>query len=351
MRSTRIFFSIAVWLLASTVAFAQAPPPQGAIPPCQPAPQPPAQPPTPAQPQPPRDAVVMQIPGVVAAAAKWTKVWQTGGNNADGIIADKDGSLLIAQEDNSAVVKLDPNDKASVFLSNTRRGGSLSMDRKSRLYVVLREPQPASSDPSIKAGIGILLPDRRVFADTLTEGTKLIGRPNDLTADSKGGVYFTQGCVYYARPDGKISAAADNLRTNGIVLSPDEKTLYVTNGPEVAAFDVQSNGTLTNRRAFAKLEAGGNGDGSTIDADGRLYVTSAPGVQVFDKTGKYQGVIPTPRPVISVAFAGRDKKTLYVVGAGAEDTGGQPIREGVQQTGRTIYKLPMTAQGYKDRAK
>jgi gluconolactonase len=327
MRSTRIFFSIAVWLLASTVAFAQAPPPQGAIPPCQPAPQPPAQPPTPAQPQPPRDAVVMQIPGVVAAAAKWTKVWQTGGNNADGIIADKDGSLLIAQEDNSAVVKLDPNDKASVFLSNTRRGGSLSMDRKS------------------------LLPDRRVFADTLTEGTKLIGRPNDLTADSKGGVYFTQGCVYYARPDGKISAAADNLRTNGIVLSPDEKTLYVTNGPEVAAFDVQSNGTLTNRRAFAKLEAGGNGDGSTIDADGRLYVTSAPGVQVFDKTGKYQGVIPTPRPVISVAFAGRDKKTLYVVGAGAEDTGGQPIREGVQQTGRTIYKLPMTAQGYKDRAK
>ena len=293
----------------------------------------------------------MQIAGVVAAGSKWTKVWQTGGNNADGIIAYKDGSLLIAQEDNSAVVKLDTKDQATVFLSNTRRGGSLSMDRQGRLYMVLREPQPATSDPSIKAGIGLLLPERKVFADTFTEGTKLTGRPNDLAADSKGGVYFTQGCVYYARPDGKITAVADNLRTNGIVLSPDEKTLYVTNGPAVAAFDVQANGMLTNRREFAKLEAGGNGDGSAVDADGRLYVTSAPGVQVFDKTGKYLGVIPTPRPVISVGFAGPDKKMLYVVGAGAEDASGQPIREGVQQTGRTIYKLPLIAQGYKARAK
>jgi len=293
----------------------------------------------------------MPISGVVAAGSKWTKAWQTGGNNADGIIADKDGGLLIAQEDNSAVVKLDTKDRASVFLSNTRRGGSLSMDRQGRLYVVLREPQPATSDPSIKAGIGLLLPERKVLADTFTEGTKLTGRPNDLAADSKGGVYFTQGCVYYAKSDGKITAVADNLRTNGIVLSPDEKTLYVTNGPAVAAFDVQANGMLANRREFAKLEAGGNGDGSAVDADGRLYVTSAPGVQIFDKTGKYLGVIPTPRPVISVGFAGSDKKMLYVVGAGAEDRSGQPIREGVQQTGRTIYKLPLIAQGYKARAK
>jgi gluconolactonase len=353
----RSIFAIAFYLATSNLMFGQAPAPQTAIPPCLPAPQPAPQPaPAPAAqpgqaPQGPRDVTVMAIPSVVAAGVKWTKVWQTGGNNADGIIADKDGGLLVAQEDNSAVVKIDTSDKASVFLSNTRRGGSLAMDRQGRLYVVLREPQPASSDPSIKAGIGVLLPDRKVFADTFSEGTKLTGRPNDLAADSKGGVYFTQGCVYYAKSDGKITSVADNLRTNGIVLSPDEKTLYVTNGPAVAAFEVQPNGMLTNRREFGKLEAGGNGDGSAVDAEGRLYVTSAPGVQVFDKSGKYLGVIPTPRAVISVAFAGSDKKTLYVVGAGAEDASGQPIREGVQQTGRTIYKLPMIAQGYKGRAK
>lgn len=107
---------------------------------------------------------------------------------------------------------------------------------------------------------------------------------------------------------------------------------------------------LTNRRDFATL-AMGSGDGLAMDTEGRLYVTSNPGVQVFDKTGKYLGLIPTPRSVISVAFGGADKKTLYVVGSGAEDANGQPIRQGPQQTAATIYRLPMIARGLKDRAK
>ena len=88
-----------------------------------------------------------------------------------------------------------------------------------------------------------------------------------------------------------------------------------------------------------------------VDADGRLYVTSNPGVQAFDKTGKYLGFIPTPRGVISVAFAGKNKRTLYVVGSGAEDANGQPIKEGPQQTAATVYKLSMLAEGVKGRAK
>ncbi len=110
-------------------------------------------------------------------------------------------------------------------------------------------------------------------------------------------------------------------------------------------------GKLANRRDFTTLAAGGNGDGSAVDAQGRLYVTSNPGVQVFDKTGKYLGLLPTPRAVISVAFAGPDKRNLYIVGSGAEDANGQPIREGPQQTAATVYKLPMIAEGLKGRAK
>jgi gluconolactonase len=113
---------------------------------------------------------------------------------------------------------------------------------------------------------------------------------------------------------------------------------------------VKSPGVLANRRDFAMLQMG-NGDGSAVDSEGRLYVTSNPGVQVFDKTGKYLGLIPTPRGVISVAFAGPDRKTLYIVGSGAEDAKGQPIREGPQQTAATIYKLPMIAQGLRGRGK
>ena len=140
------------------------------------------------------------------------------------------------------------------------------------------------------------------------------------------------------------------MRTNGIAFSLDGKTLYVTNGDGIVAFDVAAPGRLTNRRDFATL-AMGNGDGLAVDSEGRLYVTSNPGVQVFESTGRYLGLIPTPRSVISAVFAGPDKNILYVVGSGADDANGQPIREGPQQTAATIYRLPMVAHGIPGRAK
>ncbi len=119
----------------------------------------------------------------------------------------------------------------------------------------------------------------------------------------------------------------DDIRANGIMLSRDEKTVYVTNGNVILAFDINCRmAPSTNRRNFATLEAGGNGDGMAIDNDGRLYVTSAPGVQVFSPDGKYLGLIPTPRSAISVAFAGPGKRTLYIVGSGALGPDGQEFR-------------------------
>jgi gluconolactonase len=295
---------------------------------------------------------VTEIPGIVAASAKWTKVWQSGGNSADGILADKDGNVLVAQEDFDAVLKIDKNDNASVFVSNAKGVGSLSMDRQGNLYGAHRTERAGSTKPdkdSIVNAITFLAPSRKTVADKCSDGMTLNVRPNDLAADSQGGAYFTSGCVYYGGPNG-VSVAAENLNTNGIIFSPDDKTLYVTNGGTIVAFDVKGTGTLANRRDFATL-AMGSGDGLAVDSEGRLYVTSGPGVQILDKTGKYLGLIPTPRSVISVAFAGADKKMLYVVGSGAEDANGQPIREGPQQTAATIYKLPTIVQGVKDRAK
>jgi gluconolactonase len=150
-----------------------------------------------------------------------------------------------------------------------------------------------------------------------------------------------------------VTSLGDGLRTNGIILSRDERVLYVTNGNAIVAFDVQADGSTANRREFATLEAGGNGDGMTIDAEGRLYVTSNPGVQVFDANGKYLGVIPTPRAPISVAFSGAAKKTLYVVGSGAAGPDGREIvtAAGVRNNAKTIYRLPMFAAGFSGRPK
>jgi gluconolactonase len=298
---------------------------------------------------------VTAIPGIVAAGVQWAKVWQGAGNSADGILADKDGAVLVAQEDYDAVLKIDQNDKTSVFVANAKGVGSLSMDRQGRLYGAHRTERPGSTKPDIASivnAITILAPERKTIAEKWADGTTLSARPNDLAADGQGGAFFTSstGCLFYASSDGKATVLDENIRSNGIVFSTDDKTLYVTNGGRVVAFDVTGTGRLANRRDFATLASGG-GDGLAIDSEGRLYVTAGSSVQIFDNTGKYLGLIPTPRGVISVAFAGPGKKTLYVVGSGAEDANGQPIREGPQQTAATVYKLPMIAEGVKDRSK
>lgn len=303
-----------------------------------------------------RDVTVTGIPDVVAAGAKWTLAW-SGTDNADGIVGTPDGGLLFAQEQPNRVSKLDRNDTVSVAAENTHGAGSVALDAMGRILVVQRTcTDPGRRDPTPCAEpttVGIILPerDRKVLADNV-QG-KSLGRINDLVVDRQGGVYFTSGGAYYVKPGGPVVAVGENLRTNGIMLSRDEKTLYVTNGMVVVSFDVRPDGTVANQRDFAKLEAGGSGDGLAVDAAGRLYVTSNPGVQVFSPEGKYLGVIPTPRGVISVAFAGPDKKTLYVVGSGALDAGGKEITtaEGVRNNAKSIFRIPMLAAGFSGRAK
>jgi gluconolactonase len=287
----------------------------------------------------PREYTVKEIPAVIAAGQRWRFVWQEAGNNGDGIVGTNDGGLLIAQNDNSKVVKLDKNGKPSVVYADTHTGGSLSISKKGGVFIVQR---------GLKSGILQLAPRRRQLANSY-QGDPLDcigGNPNDLSADSNGGVYFTQGGVYHADAKGTITKYGEDITPNGIILSADEKTLYVTNGPTLAAFDVRSDGSLANQREFAKLEGGGNGDGSTIDAAGRIYVTTNPGVQVIGPDGTYLGIVPSPRPVISVAFGGPDKKTLYVLARGATSVNGEEVANAAQ-----VYAIPMVAQGFKGRPK
>jgi sugar lactone lactonase YvrE len=285
-----------------------------------------------------REYKVEAIPGVIAAGQQWKFLWQEVGNNGDGIVGTDDGALLLAQNDNSKVLKLDKDGKTSVAYSDTHTGGALSMNKKKALFIVER---------GLRANVTQLTPQRKVLADSYQgEPLDCIGGViNDLTADSKGGVYFTMGGVYYADPKGVVTKYG-NTTPNGIILSADEKTLYATNGPAIAAFDVQPDGSLTNQREFAKLEGPGGGDGSTIDKDGRLYVTTNIGVQVLGPDGKHLGTIPTPRGVITTAFGGKDKKTLYIPARGATQADGTEVANAAQ-----VWAIQMIAQGYKNRAK
>jgi gluconolactonase len=285
-----------------------------------------------------RDYAVTEIPGVIRAGQKWTFVWQQAGNNGDGIVGTDDGGVLLAQNDRSSVVKLDTNGNASVAYSDTHTGGALSASAKGDLFIVER---------GLRMKVEQLAPRRRVLANSFQgEPLDCVGAViNDLTADSRGGVYFTMGGLFHADAKGVVTRYGENLFTNGVILSPDEKTLYVTNAATLAAFDVQRDGSLTNQREFVKLNAGG-GDGSTIDSQGRIYVTTGAGVEVIGRDGKHLGVIPAPRGVISCAFGGNDKKTLFVLARGAQDADGNEVANAAQ-----VWSIQTIAQGYRRRPK
>src|SRR5438067_1985525 len=212
-----------------------------------------------------KDVTISGIPGVIAAGAKWKIAWH-GDDNADGLIGTADGGLLFAQEQPSIIGKLDKDDHYSVFIKDTHGAGAVTIDKQGRIIAAQR----TCTDPGRPANLGpcreppmvsVLAPERKVLADKF-EG-KPLERLNDVVVDGKGNVYFSAGTAYYIKSDGEVVGLGNDIRSNGIMLSPDDKTLYVTNNIVILAFDVKPDGTASNRREFAKLQ-GGNGDGMTI---------------------------------------------------------------------------------------
>ena len=287
------------------------------------------------QPQPERPTTAPDIPGVVAAGTRVERVW-TGLRAADGLISEPDGTLLLPEQRADRISRFDHDGNSTLYLEDTNEAGGIAFDTLGRLIAVERRM------PRVR----VLVPERQILVDTY-EGERL-QRLSDIVADQKGGVYFTEGAnsaVYYISPGGQVTRLADDIDgANGIMLSPDERTLYVTNRPAgILAYDVLPDGSIRNRRGFVKPEGGQ--DGMAIDATGRLYVVGPPGIQVFSPEGQHLGTIPIPRPTTTLAFAGPEKKTLYVIGRGNDGPGGD------SGDARSMYRISMLAEGFKGRAK
>jgi gluconolactonase len=162
---------------------------------------------------------------------------------------------------------------------------------------------------------------------------KIFNGPNDLVVRSDGSVYFTDPIwglrgrrsalgfegVYRISPDKKVTLLTKDVAyPNGIAFSPDEKTLYVndyTNAPDfqgtILAFDVNPDGSITNRRAFGPK--GAAGDGLKVDAKGNLW-SAGPrgGVLILAPDGKEVGHVPFPGTTINLAWGGAKGTTLFV---------------------------------------
>jgi len=181
---------------------------------------------------------------------------------------------------------------------------------------------------------------------------KPIDGPNDLVLDARGGIYFTDPqftpdaeknqpgrCVYYLNQDGNLIRVIEPDKfamPNGVILSPDGKTLFVNNTYDdeewwnvdsdkdqyVWAYDVNDDGTVTNGRAFAKLfltedvlDRQGkttSADGMAIDQEGNLYIATLAGLHIFNSNGEFVGIVNFPTFPVSVCFGGDDMQTLYI---------------------------------------
>jgi sugar lactone lactonase YvrE len=282
----------------------------------------------------------MAIPGVIADGQKWKVVWAWEGNNVDGPIAGRNGAFLVANNDASNVMQLDPaTGRATVLHKDTNTGGALSRSKNGALFLAVR---------GLGSGIVQLEPTRKPLVTTYRgEPIDCLGGiMNDLAADKHGGVYFTiTGTgVFYSTPRGVVTQYGNGVEgANGIVLSPDEKILYISSGASVIAFDVQPNGSLTNQREFGKLRGGDAGDGSAVDSGGRLYVATGASADVFAPGGQFLGSITGPQGMHGVAFGGRDKKTLF----GIVFYGGW----GTDSARNQVVAIQTLAQGYVGRAK
>jgi gluconolactonase len=294
--------------------------------------------------------MVTAIPGVIAAGAKW-EIAAVTFENADGITGGPDGSVMWASPPTSRVSGLDKDGHNKVFFERTNGAGAIGFAADGRVFAMMRDKTSNGGAAPFPA-FGLVHPETKVLADNY-EGDKFKGA-GDLAVDNKGGVFLVESGrqpfpgIYYYSPEGTLTRIADGVRANGITLSLDEKTLYLTNREAIVAFAVQPDGMLSNPKEFGKLDAGAVPDGLAIDAAGRLYVAAAPGIQVFGPTGEFLGAIPSPRAFNSLCFAGPDKKWVFGVGNGAVDADG---KEHPGSPAKTIYKIPMLAQGFTGRPK
>lgn len=243
----------------------------------------------------------------------------------EGPASDKNGNVFFTDQPNDKIIKWNESDNTlSIFKEPAGRANGLYFDQNENLLAAAdneNELWRINSNGKVDTLI------------TNFEGKKLNG-PNDLWVDLHGGIYFTdpyyqrpywdrtaaeleEKNVYYISPDLKniTIAATDFVQPNGIIGTPDGKTLYVADigDQKTYSYSIQNNGTLTNRTLFTDMGS----DGMTIDNKGNIYLTGE-GVTVFNSKGhKIQHIPINEEWTANVTFGGKNQDILFITAMGS----------------------------------
>ena len=257
---------------------------------------------------------------LMAAGAK-VEVLSEGYVFTEGPAVDRDGNVFFTDQPNDRIVKYNATDGSfSDWLKPAGRSNGTKFDKAGNLLACADE----------KNELWSISPEKKVTVLVSDFGGKLLNGPNDLWIRPDGNLYFTD--PLYARPywkrdkamqqpgehvyffdvkSKKATAVATDLKQpNGIIGTPDGKTLYVSDiaARKTYSYSVKPDGALESKTLFCELGS----DGMTIDTDGNVYLTGR-GVTVFDKAGKMLTNIPIPEPWTgNVTFGGKDRDLLFI---------------------------------------
>ena len=259
----------------------------------------------------------------------------------EGPAVDREGNVFFTNIPANHILKWNSREKKlSIFRENSNAANGLMFDPQGRL-LACEGAAGRVTRTDMKTGQVEVLADKYA--------ARPLAPPNDLCFDTKGRIYFTSrpsqvkvpganvNSVYRIDPDGSIDRllyAPTIHMPNGIVLSPDEKTLYLIEAHpdadqhrDIRAYPLHADGTLGEGRVLINLYPGRSGDGMCIDAKGNLYVAGGlhalrntsetldtrPGIHVISPEGKLLAYRKTPEDTITnCTFGGADLRTLYV---------------------------------------
>lgn len=238
----------------------------------------------------------------------------------EGPAADAAGNVYFTDQPNDRIHRYSIDGELTTFLEPAGRSNGLCFDADGNLIACADE----------KNELWSIAPDgTRTVLVRDYEG-KLLNGPNDVWIAPDGSIYFTdplykrsywqrdpamqqstQG-VFRLAPDRQTltRVAADLRQPNGLIGTPDGKTLYVADigDGKTYAYDIAEDGSLTNRRLFCAMGS----DGLTIDDRGNVYLTGK-GVTVFNPAGEQVHHIDVPGGWTgNVCFGGPEKNILFI---------------------------------------
>ncbi|HEX6115041.1 MAG TPA: SMP-30/gluconolactonase/LRE family protein [Geminicoccaceae bacterium] len=315
---------------------------------------------------------------VLPADSKLMKVFDGGCVLTEGVAAGDDGFMYFSDITFTSMCK----DESGTY---AQAGNIWKYDPTTGEATVWRSPSGMSNglkfdaDGNMIAALGADFGGRMLVRTDMATGKSYIlsglydGMPynalNDVTIDEQGRIYFSDPrylghepifqpgyAVYRLDPDGTVERIiTDGGKTNGVLVSPDQSTLYVVSNDDglfdfqrlkegderplkghhvLAAYDLAADGTASNRRVLVDYAPESGPDGLIADVEGNLYVAvraeSRPGIAVYNPEGKELAFIPTGDELpTNVGFGrGEESDVLYVT------------------SGKSLYKIKMAKEGY-----